>query len=455
MSGSRSYNDGAWHQAVATLGASGETLYVDGKKVGYPGGRHRGPALQRVLAARRRQPRRLAEPAGEQRAQRCRSTRSRCTRPCCPRPGSRPTTVPRVLGGRAPAPGRRLRRGGLGREPEPVPPARRDQRQHGGRHHDGRHRCDLHRRHARPGAVPGRPGGQGGHPGRRRHGRGQQPDDRTRRSSARGLVQDHDDDRRQDHRVRQRRRPARAATTTATSTCTTAGSCGSASGPARRPRSTRRPPTTTAPGTTSSPRRARRACSCTSTAPWWAPEPRRTPQDYTGYWRIGGDNTWGGASTNDFAGSLDEVAVYPAVLSAATVQAHYHLGVSGGEQAADGVVHGDADGPGGGVRRVGVRRRRTGPWRRTRGTSVTASTGTGSSRATRTGSGHVHGEADGDRRQGRDGHGDEVGDGDGPPANKPPTASFTSTATDLAVAFDGVGVRRRRRDRGVVRVGLR
>ncbi len=75
-----------------------------------------------------------------------------------------------------------------------------------------------------------------------------------------------------------------------------------------------------------------------------------TPQAYTGYWRLGSDNTWGGASTNDFAGSLDEVAVYPAVLSASTVQAHYHLGV--------------------------------------------------------------------------------------PAANKPPTASFTATPTDLAVAFD-------------------
>jgi PKD repeat protein len=52
-----------------------------------------------------------------------------------------------------------------------------------------------------------------------------------------------------------------------------------------------------------------------------------TPQAYDGYWRLGSDCTWGGASTNHFAGSLDEVAVYPTVLPAATVQAHHAFGV--------------------------------------------------------------------------------------------------------------------------------
>ena len=38
--------------------------------------------------------------------------------------------------------------------------------------------------------------------------------------------------------------------------------------------------------------------------------PQTQAQDYTGYWRVGGDTTWGGNSSNYFAGSIDEVAVY-------------------------------------------------------------------------------------------------------------------------------------------------
>ena len=33
-------------------------------------------------------------------------------------------------------------------------------------------------------------------------------------------------------------------------------------------------------------------------------------QDYNGYWRLGGDVTWGDATSNFFAGSIDEFAVY-------------------------------------------------------------------------------------------------------------------------------------------------
>jgi PKD repeat protein len=51
-----------------------------------------------------------------------------------------------------------------------------------------------------------------------------------------------------------------------------------------------------------------------------------TPQAYDGYWRIGSDNTWGGASTNDFSGAIDETAIYPTVLSAANVAQHWQLG---------------------------------------------------------------------------------------------------------------------------------
>ncbi|TKV61700.1 PKD domain-containing protein [Nakamurella flava] len=48
-------------------------------------------------------------------------------------------------------------------------------------------------------------------------------------------------------------------------------------------------------------------------------------QNYTGYWRIGGDKTWGSTSSY-FAGALDEAAVYPVVLTADQVKEHYALG---------------------------------------------------------------------------------------------------------------------------------
>jgi len=46
-------------------------------------------------------------------------------------------------------------------------------------------------------------------------------------------------------------------------------------------------------------------------------------EHYTGYWRIGQDRVPGGASTPGFTGSVDEVAVYPSVLPAARVLAHF------------------------------------------------------------------------------------------------------------------------------------
>jgi PKD repeat protein len=54
-------------------------------------------------------------------------------------------------------------------------------------------------------------------------------------------------------------------------------------------------------------------------------------QDYAGYWRIGGDTTWGGNSSNYFNGSLDEVAVYSKVLTPAEIQDHF--GKGGGQLA--------------------------------------------------------------------------------------------------------------------------
>lgn len=54
--------------------------------------------------------------------------------------------------------------------------------------------------------------------------------------------------------------------------------------------------------------------------------PQTAAQNYAGYWRIGGDATWSGASSNYFQGALDEVAVYSTALSASTVAQHYELG---------------------------------------------------------------------------------------------------------------------------------
>lgn len=49
-------------------------------------------------------------------------------------------------------------------------------------------------------------------------------------------------------------------------------------------------------------------------------------QSFTGYWRIGGDTTWGGNDSNFFAGSLDEVAVYSRTMSDAERSDHFLKG---------------------------------------------------------------------------------------------------------------------------------
>uniref|UniRef100_UPI002624A24A PKD domain-containing protein n=1 Tax=uncultured Modestobacter sp. TaxID=380048 RepID=UPI002624A24A len=51
-------------------------------------------------------------------------------------------------------------------------------------------------------------------------------------------------------------------------------------------------------------------------------------QVYNGYWRLGGDSTWGGNGTW-FSGQLDEVAVYPTALTAAQVASHYSVATTG------------------------------------------------------------------------------------------------------------------------------
>ncbi|ALO67794.1 hypothetical protein AS189_16540 [Arthrobacter alpinus] len=53
--------------------------------------------------------------------------------------------------------------------------------------------------------------------------------------------------------------------------------------------------------------------------------PQTNAQAYTGYWKVGGDTTWGSSSAY-FAGTIDEVAIYSSALSADRVAAHYNLG---------------------------------------------------------------------------------------------------------------------------------
>ena len=70
--------------------------------------------------------------------------------------------------------------------------------------------------------------------------------------------------------------------------------------------------------------------------------PQTQAQAYDGYWRVGGDNTWGGNTSNYFAGSIDDVAVYSlgahAAQSAITTQGRRGHGA---EPGADGGVHVD------------------------------------------------------------------------------------------------------------------
>ncbi|WP_199183380.1 LamG-like jellyroll fold domain-containing protein [Cryobacterium sp. Y82] len=53
--------------------------------------------------------------------------------------------------------------------------------------------------------------------------------------------------------------------------------------------------------------------------------PQTGAQGYSGYWRIGGDNTWS-SSSPWFVGTIDDVAVYSRPLSGAVIAQHYSLG---------------------------------------------------------------------------------------------------------------------------------
>lgn len=51
--------------------------------------------------------------------------------------------------------------------------------------------------------------------------------------------------------------------------------------------------------------------------------PQTGAQAYSGYWRVGGDVTWGDASSNWFAGRIDEVAIYSRALPLSEIQSHF------------------------------------------------------------------------------------------------------------------------------------
>ncbi|MCZ2804097.1 PKD domain-containing protein [Modestobacter sp. VKM Ac-2983] len=53
-----------------------------------------------------------------------------------------------------------------------------------------------------------------------------------------------------------------------------------------------------------------------------------TGEPYRGYWRIGGDSSWGGTGKY-LTGQIDEVAIYPSALSADVVTSHHTLGATG------------------------------------------------------------------------------------------------------------------------------
>lgn len=162
-------------------------------------------------------------------------------------------------------------------------------------------------------------------------------------------------------------------------------------------------------------------------------------QAYDGYWRVGGDTTWG--STSAFVNArIDEVAVYSTAISANTVAAHYSLGAGTTPNVAptasfaatpstlavavDASASSDSDGTiasyawdfGDGGTGTGVTASHTYAAAGTYPVTLTVTdnrggTGTMTSSVTVT----------------------------APVPNAPPTASFTITPTNLAVAVDGSG----------------
>ena len=166
--------------------------------------------------------------------------------------------------------------------------------------------------------------------------------------------------------------------------------------------------------------------------------PQTAAQDYDGYWRVGGDTTWGGNTSNYFAGTVDEVSVYSAELTSAQVADHYAKGTGGASNSLptaaftssatnlaasfDGSGSHDSDGTiasyawtfGDGATGTGVSPSHTYASANTYTVSLTVTDNDG---GTNTVSHPITVSA----------------------ANVLPTAAFTSSATNLAASFDGSG----------------
>ena len=83
--------------------------------------------------------------------------------------------------------------------------------------------------------------------------------------------------------------------------------------------------TTTGTGTRWSPARRSDGMKLYVDGALVATNPQTQAQGYSGYWRIGGDNTWN-SSSPWFNGKLDEASVYSSVLPASRILAHYQAG---------------------------------------------------------------------------------------------------------------------------------
>ncbi len=170
-----------------------------------------------------------------------------------------------------------------------------------------------------------------------------------------------------------------------------------------------------------------------------------TARPIDAYWRIGGDNlgNWTQRPTSRYLnGQVDEVAIYPTVLPLSRVQAHYVASgrtviappappvarftssTNGLTVDVDGTTSSDANGPisayawnfGDGGTGTGVTAQHTYAAGGTYNVQLTVTDNTGITNSVT--------------------HAVTV---TAPPPNQPPVAAFTSTATNLAVAFNGTG----------------